>query len=61
MLGYSEPSGDPVSRPDRRIPRSFTVHPTTGAKESKEMLQKEEGILYVGLDLENCKEGKQYQ
>lgn len=40
---------------------SFTVHPTTGAKESKEMLQKEEGILYLGLDLENCIEKKLYQ
>lgn len=37
---------------------SFIIYPETGAKEAKEMLQKEEDILYADLDLENRTEGK---
>ena len=39
---------------------SFTVHPETGVEEAKDLLQKEEGILYADLDLADCIEGKQY-
>lgn len=38
----------------------FTIDPETSAEEQKDLLQKEEGILYVDVNLEDCIEGKQY-
>ena len=46
--------------PNGALHPSFTVHPESGAREAREMLQKEEGILYADLDIEQCVEGKQY-
>ena len=48
------------SDPNGALHPSFTVHPESGAREAREMLQKEEGILYADLDIEVCVEGKQY-
>lgn len=49
---FLDPTGAPLP--------AFTINPDTGSKQSIEFLQKEEGILYADLDLEDCVEGKQY-
>lgn len=38
----------------------FVIDEETGAKQSKDFLQNEPGILYADLDLDKCVEGKQY-
>ncbi|XXG99863.1 hypothetical protein Hte_006204 [Hypoxylon texense] len=38
----------------------FTIDGETSAREQKDMLQEDEGILYVDVDLGDCVEGKQY-
>ncbi|KAI0852339.1 nitrilase [Daldinia vernicosa] len=38
----------------------FTLNPKTSEKVQVDFLQKEEGILYADVDLEDCVEGKQY-
>lgn len=38
----------------------FVIDSETGAKEAKDFLQNEPGILYADLDLDKCVEGKQY-
>lgn len=40
--------------------QGFVIDPTTGEKKPRDMLQTEEGILYVDLDLAEGIEGKQY-
>lgn len=49
---FLDPTGAPLP--------AFTINPDTGRKQSIEFLQKEEGILYADLNLEDCVEGKQY-
>jgi hypothetical protein len=50
---FLDPTGSPL--------RSFTVDDSeTGAQRPVEFLQNEEGVLYAGLELERCVEGKQY-
>ncbi len=38
----------------------FIIDPKTGEKQTVDMLQHEEGILYADLDMADCVEGKQY-
>ena len=38
----------------------FVVNKDTSAREQKDMLQEQEGILYVDMDLDDGVEGKQY-
>jgi len=38
----------------------YTINGTSGEKQTKEYLQKEEDILYADMDFADCVEGKQY-
>ncbi|KAF1349145.1 carbon-nitrogen hydrolase [Delphinella strobiligena] len=49
---FLDPTGAPLP--------AFTIDPDTGRKQSTEFLQKEEGILYADMNVEECIEGKQY-
>ncbi|GLA27448.1 hypothetical protein AnigIFM63326_004655 [Aspergillus niger] len=49
---FLDPTGAPVP--------GWTADKETGAKQSQEFLQLEEGILYANLDLRKTVEGKQY-
>ncbi|KAI2781480.1 nitrilase [Daldinia loculata] len=71
-FGSSEP--EVVAQGLERLPRGatmfldttgtllpgFTFNPKTSEKVQRDFLQKEEGILYADVDLEDCIEGKQY-
>ncbi|KAI1658976.1 nitrilase [Daldinia decipiens] len=71
-FGSSEP--EVVAQGLERLPRGatmfldttgtllpgFTLNPRTSEKVQRDFLQKEEGILYADVDLEDCIEGKQY-
>ncbi|KAF3064946.1 hypothetical protein GL218_02140 [Daldinia childiae] len=71
-FGSSEP--EVVAQGLERLPRGatmfldttgtllpgFTLNPKTSERVERDFLQKEEGILYADVDLEDCIEGKQY-
>lgn len=49
---FLDPTGAPLP--------GFTIDAATGEKESRDLLQMEEGILYADMNLHDCIEGKQY-
>ncbi|KIL92264.1 aliphatic nitrilase [Fusarium avenaceum] len=49
---FLDPTGAPL--------QGFTINEQTGEPVATEFLQKDEGILYADLDIDDCIEGKQY-
>lgn len=49
---FLDPTGAPL--------QGFTIDEASGEKESRDLLQKEEGIIYADMNLHDCIEGKQY-
>ncbi|KZP15294.1 carbon-nitrogen hydrolase [Athelia psychrophila] len=58
-LEQSSPGATMFIDPMGALLPGFTID-ADGNKQARDMLQKEEGILYADLDMERCVEGKQY-